>query len=173
MSRSSWQIIVAICLVGYTGKPASRSRHPSESALTDAGGRVVIPAPDQASSDAFLTGRPPLSNAPQIVSVVNNGDHCRVTVKNIGTTPLGYSSAGACHIQLVQEIFESGKWTLSRSDGCGLGKQEHLLRPNDSVALYVKFWDTQKRERMLARFWEKGTFRADLVVLAAEPAGFW
>lgn len=171
MSRISLYLIVAICFVSCTGGSPSNSRHPRESAVKDGGGRLLIPAPDPASRDMFLSGRQPLLNVPQVVSVVNDGDQCEVTVKNIGSAPIGYYSAGASHIQLVQEVFDSAKWTLATWDWCGTGKSDQVLNPGESVVLVVMFWDHRKRERMLGQFWEPGTLRSSLVTLAAEPVG--
>ena len=167
MTRSSF-LIVAVFLVGCSG---NTSRHPWQSAETGLDGVVSIPPPSQSSFKMFLGARKPLSHPPVVNSLAVDRSDCKVTVKNIGSTPLIYFASGGGHVELVQEVYQSGEWQLESWDSCGTGKKEYELKPDQSVVLTVGFWDTRKRERMLAHFSEKGTLNSGLVVLAAEPKG--
>jgi hypothetical protein len=110
----------------------------------------------------------PLENIPAVGPPTRHGNDQFVTVTNTGKTVLVYLSGGPQHVQLFQEVDEHGKWRLSNWDWCGTGKETFELNPGQSVELAFRFWDAGKRERMLAHFTEKGTFRSGMVVLAAE-----
>ncbi len=126
-------------------------------------------APDPKWRDMFFKDAELLSNVPEITVTSTDGKLVRVIAKNVGTTTLQYYSAGAEHIQLLQEIQVAGRWTQSSWDWCGTGKELFEIAPTESVELVVDFWDDEKRERMLANFSEKDSCRSGLVILATEP----
>ena len=133
----------------------------------------TIEKPDEKWSEAFsfFADRLPLTNIPTIAPVANGSGatEFRVIAKNTGNTVLEYSASGQERISLYQEIDVEGKWSMSNWEWCGTGKSRFEIAPKESVELVVKFWDDQKRERMLAMFTEKGTKRTGLVVLLKEP----
>lgn len=129
-----------------------------------------LEAPDSQWREMFFEDADPLVNIPKITLKSRLDNVTRVTVKNVGSTTLQYSAAGAEHVQLFQEINVDGKWTQSNWDWCGTGKKQFEVAPHGTADLLVDFWDGEKRERMLARFSEKDTKRSGLIVLATEPA---
>jgi hypothetical protein len=125
------------------------------------------PSPNWRGDGLLFTDTIPLENVPVVVSSVTAVEGMTVTLANVGTTTLTYSSAGPSNIQLFQEYEEMGKWTPEKWDWCGTGKSDFDLAAGEQVDLAVDFWDA-RRERMLACFTEKDTNRSGLVVLASE-----
>jgi len=125
--------------------------------------------PDSKWRELFLENATPLTNIPKTSLTSSVGSVARVTVKNVGNTTLQYYAAGSEHVQLFQEIKVRGKWTQSKWDWCGTGKELFEIAPNSSAELVVDFWDHQERERMLANFSEKDTKCSGFVILATEP----
>ena len=130
----------------------------------------ALDAPDLKWREMLFEEAEPLANVPEITMISTVAHNTRVNVKNVGNTTLRYVAAGSEHVQLFQEIDVMGRWTQSNWDWCGTGKEVFDIAPNSSAELMIDYWDDQKRERMLARFAEKGTKRSGLIVLAAEPA---
>ena len=117
-----------------------------------------------------LLGRPEveeLKNVPVVIDSIDDGKQIVVTVKNDGESNLIWMGTDD-RPTLYQEIFYDDNWQANRWDWCGTGKQSYRLRPGESVALHIRFWDLMKKERMLTYFNEEGTLRAALVPLASE-----
>jgi hypothetical protein len=146
--------------------PASQTVTPQAGSRT---ANALLDTPDPSWREMLFEDEVALANVPEISVDSTDGRLVRVTAKNVGTTTLQYYSAGPDHIQLFQEIKEAGRWTQSDWDWCGTGKELFEIAPNGSAELIVNFWDEKKQERMLARFSEKDTNRAGLVVLTFEP----
>lgn len=125
--------------------------------------------PDEEWVCSIFDGFPPLNNVPEILSRRTVGKNSYVTIKNVGSTTLRYTSVGPHRIQLFQEVDVSGRWGLAGWDWCGMGKETFSLEPDQTVELRVRFWDAEKRERMLGHFTEDDTMQGGMVVLATEP----
>ena len=74
-------------------------------------------------------------------------------------------------MQLFQETFDDGQWRMTSWDWMFDSERTaaYEILPKRQVTLNVSFWEDDRRERMLAMFYEWGTDRRSLVVLAEEP----
>ncbi|MBL9095269.1 MAG: hypothetical protein JNL96_28880 [Planctomycetaceae bacterium] len=74
-------------------------------------------------------------------------------------------------MQLFQETFVDGQWRMTSWDWMfDIGRTvAYEILPTQQAILNVTFWDDGCRERMLALFYESGTGRRSLVVVAEEP----
>lgn len=143
----------------------------------------IADRPDPAWDEVLGTkNKVPLTNIPEIVNVETtvsgNLIVALVTVKNAGNSALQYTTSSGPHqVNSYREIHEDGRWKQAGFfPWCGTatlmdptaGRQ--ILAPGDTETLVVVFTDPSERERILARFAERGTDRRDFVILATEKA---
>ncbi|MDB5348747.1 MAG: hypothetical protein JWP89_7124 [Schlesneria sp.] len=113
-----------------------------------------------------------LQNQPMIAEKNRVGDEVFLNISNAGTTTLVYSSiTGRNGVITYQEIEENGTWKPREWERCGTFLYKYKIYPGKTAEICVTFYGDSKRERLLGRFVEEGTKRADWVVLAVKPRG--
>ncbi len=169
MRSTIFILFLSTACLGCSRGPDSSPAVPAEVRSVPSTAIKRLDAPDPNWREMLFEDTEHLTNFPEVAVTSTDGNIVRVTAKNVGTTTLQYYSTGPDHVQMFQETKVAGKWTQSKWDWCGTGKEWFEIAPNESVELVISFWDEEKQERLLANFSEKDSNRSGLVVLASEP----
>lgn len=113
----------------------------------------------------------PLRNFPVVLKTIFGDEDAVLTVKNVGDSTLIFAGDGYEPMMIDQyhEFEEGGYWIRPKDKWNCFPLPEFELVPKMTVTLRVTFSRSEKRERVLAFFRQKGTRRACRVVLATEP----
>jgi hypothetical protein len=112
-----------------------------------------------------------MSTLPKVTTSSQADGAVTILVTNSGPSVVYYRALVTGEMQLFQETFVDGKWRMTSWDWMFDSERTaaYEILPTQQATLNVRFWDDGCRERMLALFYESGTDRRSLVVLAEEP----
>jgi len=117
-------------------------------------------------SEEFVDLRIPLRYRPTLISSEQCAEGLvKLTLRNPGDAVLTYSGYDEDYPQMLQEVWEIDQWERGLYQGCGTGMEDYDWQPGEQRTFLVFLGPSKSLQRISARFREKGTNRAEALIL--------
>lgn len=183
-SRRFWNCFILLAAVGCDEPPATRTPErvvdtrihvEHEDVQADEDVRSDWQLQEDRAEAALEIDQPllPLRNFPVVLETVSGERNTLLTVKNVGDSTLIFRGSGSPNGPIIIEQFREHQhgryWLRPEEQWNCLSFPKFELAPGTTVRLSVRFSNSEKRERILGFFRQKGTSRGCRVVLATQP----